>query len=119
MNLSIEVRELDHAIVLELAGRFSVPELSLRQLVWELIQRGERNFVINLANVSYLDNWGLGQLCWIYTTLREHGGEMRLLKPTSRIKKLLSMTKLDTVFQSCESESEAVAFMELRPAVSA
>jgi anti-sigma B factor antagonist len=120
MSLSIEIRRVDQTVVLELSGRLSVLEQQLRQLVWELIEGGERYFVISLANVSYLDNSGLGQLCWIYTVSRNRGGDMRLLKPTSRIKRLLNITKLDTVFQSFESESEAIQSLQpLKSAVSA
>jgi anti-sigma B factor antagonist len=111
MNLSIEIRKIDHVIILELAGRVSVLESRLRQLAEELIASGERYFVINLANVAYMDNSGLGQLCLIYTIARNRGGDMKLLRPTPRIKKLLHITKLDTVFQSFECEIEALASM--------
>lgn len=120
MSLSIEIRREDDAVVLELSGRLSVLDLNLRQTAWELIERGERNFVISLANVSFLDNAGLGQLCWIYTVSRNRGGDMKLLKPTPRIKLLLHITKLDTVFQSFDVESDAlVSFRTFRTAVSA
>jgi anti-sigma B factor antagonist len=120
MNLSIEIRQIGSVVVMELAGRVSVLEPNLRRQASELIECGERHFVINLANVSYLDNSGLGQLCWIYTAVRNRGGDMKLLRPTSRIKKLLNITKLDTVFQSFECESAAIASMEgLRSVVSA
>ena len=119
MSLSIEIRRADRVVILELAGRLSVLEPSLRDLVWELIERGERYFVISLANVSYLDNSGLGQLCWIYTVLQNRGGDIVLVRPTPRIKALLHITKLDTIFQSFECESEAVAAVAtLRSAVS-
>ncbi len=108
MNLSIEIRRVDHITILELAGRVSILEFELKEIVEQLVARGERHFIINLANVSYLDNAGLGQLCLIYTVARNRGGDMKLLKPTSRIKKLLSITKLDTVFQCFESEAEAI-----------
>ena len=111
MSLSIEIRQSGQAVIVELAGRLSVLEPSLRQLAWELIEQGQRYFVINLGNVSYLDNSGLGQLCWIYTVVRNRGGDMVLLKPTSRIKKLLNVTKLDTVFQTFDHEADAVASM--------
>ena len=120
MSLSIEIRQNGQAVVLELAGRLSVLEPSLRQLAWELIEQGRRYFVINLGNISYLDNSGLGQLCWIYTVTRNRGGDMVLLKPTSRIKKLLNVTKLDTVFQAFDHEVDAVASMQtVRSTVSA
>jgi anti-sigma B factor antagonist len=113
MNLSIEIRRIEQIIVMELAGRVSVLEPGLKQIARELIQCGERHFIINLANVSYLDNAGLGQLCWIYTLARNRGGDLKLLKPTLRIKKLLQITKLDTVFQSFEHEADAIRSMRL------
>lgn len=120
MSLSIEIRRIESIVVLELSGRLSVLEPQLRQLSRELIERGEKFFVINLANVSQLDNSGLGQLCWIYTTLRGRGGDMKLLKPTARIKKLLSITRLDTVFESFDREIEAILAMQvIRSVVSA
>jgi anti-sigma B factor antagonist len=108
MGLSIEIRQIDRIVVLELAGRLSVLESGLKQTAAELFGRGEVNFVVNLANVAYLDNFGLGQLCWLYTAARNRGGDMKLLKPTSRIKELLKITKLDTVFETFEKEADAL-----------
>ena len=120
MSLSIEVRQLDRAVVLELSGRLSVLESSLSQVVWKLIERGHRYFVINLGNVSYLDNSGLGQLCWIYTIARNRGGDMVLVNPTTRTRRLLEITKLNTVFRAFESEADALAGLcALTTAVSA
>jgi anti-sigma B factor antagonist len=120
MSLSIGIRRIDHIVVLELSGRLSVVEPSLRQSAWELVLRGERHFIVSLANVSYLDNSGLGQLCWLYTVARNREGDMVLLKPTARIKHLLSITRLDTIFESFECEAAAVASMQaLTSAVSA
>ena len=120
MSLSIEIRRIERVVILELAGRLSVLEPSLRQIAWELMEQGERYFIIRLANVSYLDNSGLGQLCLIYTVVRNRGGDMALLMPTSRIKKLLSITKLDTVFRSFEYETDAVvSLLALKSIVSA
>jgi len=112
MDLSIEIRQLNQIVILELSGRVSVPDLCLRRCAEGLLERGIRYFIINLANVTYMDNGGLGQLCWIYTVSRNRGGDMKLLRPTSRIRKLLSITKLDTIFQSFECEAEAVLSMQ-------
>jgi anti-sigma B factor antagonist len=111
MSLSIEVRQIELIIVLELAGRVSVLEPQVKQIAGRLIESGARFFIINLANISYLDNFGLGQLCWIYTVVRNRGGDMKLLKPTPRIKQLLNITKLDTVFESFDREADAIASM--------
>jgi anti-sigma B factor antagonist len=113
MNLSIETRKIDNVIFLELAGRVSVLDTRLRELAEELVECGERYLVINLANVSYLDNSGLGQLCLIYTLVKNRGGEMKLLKPTPRIRKLLNITKLDTVLKSFECEADAIKSMPI------
>ena len=113
MGLSVEIRKVDHVCILELAGRVSVLETRLKEAVWERIERGEKYFIINLANVSYLDNSGLGQLCWIYTLVRNRGGDMKLLRPTPRIKTLMNITKLDSVFQSFDREADALAAMPL------
>ena len=120
MSLSIEIRQIDRVVILELSGRVSVLEPGLKQLASQLMARGERYFVISLANVAYMDNFGLGQLCWIYTVVRNRGGDMVLLRPTSRIKRLLSITKLDTVFESFDREGDAmVSLQTLRSTVSA
>jgi anti-sigma B factor antagonist len=108
MSLSIEIRHVDRIVILELAGRLSVLESGLKKTAVELIDRGERNFIVNLANVAYLDNFGLGQLCWLYTAVRNRGGDMKLLKPTERIKELLRITKLETVFETFEKEADAI-----------
>jgi anti-sigma B factor antagonist len=120
MSLSIEIRRIDHIVILELAGRVSVLETQLRQLAEKLIHQGERFFLINLANVSYLDNSGLGQLCLIYTIARNRGGDMKLLKPPERVKKLLYITKLDSIIKWYESERDGIESMPaLTPSLSA
>ena len=120
MSFSIEIRRVNQAVVLDLRGRLSVLEQQLRQRVWDLIDGGERHFVISLADVSYLDNSGLGQLCWIYMVSRKRGGDMKLLRPTLRIRQLLNITKLDSVLESFESETDAIQAMQhLKSTVSA
>jgi anti-sigma B factor antagonist len=111
MSFSIEIRRVDHIVIMEVCGRVSALEPSLRQFALHLIELGDRHFVINLANVAYLDRFGLGQLCWIYTVARNRGGDMKLLKPTRRIKELLRVTMLDTVFESFDCEADAIASM--------
>lgn len=117
MSLSIEIRKIEQGIILELAGRVSVLEPRLRQVAEQLMARGERYFLVNLANVSYMDNSGLGQLCLIYTMARNRGGDMKLIRPTPRIRKLLAITRLDTIFESFECESAAIHSMPLLTAV--
>ena len=113
MGLSIEIRKIEQVIILELFGRVSVLEPRLKQVAEKLIEHGERYFVVDLANVSYMDNSGLGQLCLIYTLARNRGGDMKLLRPTPRIRRLMNVTKLDSVFQSFECEAAAIQSMLL------
>jgi len=120
MSLSIEIRRLDDVVVLALCGRLSIFEPNLRQLVRKLMEQGDRNFIIDLANVSYMDNSGLGQLCLIYTMLQDRRGEMKLRRPTARIRKLLQITKLDTVFEILEDANHVAGTATLfRSVVSA
>ena len=109
MSLSISIRRVDRIVVLELAGRLSVHERNLLHIAGNLIESGERIFLISLANLSYLDNSGLGQLCWVYTALQNCGGDMKLLQIPARFREMLKVTKLDTVFQSFEHEADAIA----------
>jgi anti-sigma B factor antagonist len=104
MSLLIGIRRLDRAVVLELSGSVSAVEQNLRLLVDEFVQYGDRNFVIDLANVSDMDSSGLGQLCTIHAMLKNCGGDMKLLKPTDSIRKLLQIAKLDTVFELLEPD---------------
>jgi len=109
MNLWIEVRKSGGAAILELSGRMSVSEPQLTETIEELIDEDQRYFILDLANVTYMGNAGLGQLCSIYTLAQECGGDVKLLRPTERISDLLEMTKLDTVFETFELEADAIS----------
>jgi anti-sigma B factor antagonist len=111
---------MDDVVVLDLCGRVSVREPQLKRLIEELAAEGGRYFIINLGEVSYLDNAGLGQLCYTYSLAQRKGGDMLLLNPTSRIDTLLRLTKLDSVFETFASETDAIASISvLTEAVSA
>jgi anti-sigma B factor antagonist len=120
MSLNIEIRHLDQTVILELTGRLSIFETDLRAMAWEYVEDGARNFIIDLAKVEYVDSAGLGQLCWIYSVSKNFDGTMVLLKPTARLKKLLNITKLDTVFKSFDDERDAVESLQpVKEAISA
>jgi anti-anti-sigma factor len=70
--------------------------------------QGYRSFVLNLADVPYIDSFGLGQLVTIWTSLHRSGGQLILLKPADHIRHLLQITKLDSVFATTRKEGEAV-----------
>jgi anti-sigma B factor antagonist len=77
--------------------------------VQSLLHQGYTNLLIDLSGVSYVDSAGLGELVQTYVTAKNRGGRLRLLNPTKRLKDLLVVTKLLTVFESYDNEAAAVA----------
>ena len=80
----------------------------LKDKVNSLVNQGHRKIVLNLADVPYVDSAGLGEIVRTYTTVSRHGGSMKLLNLTKRITDLLAITKLLTVFETFDVESDAV-----------
>jgi anti-sigma B factor antagonist len=73
-----------------------------------LVQQGHRKVLLNLGDVSYVDSAGLGEIVQAYATVNKNGGTLKLLNVTKRLKDLLSITKLLTVFDTFDNEAEAV-----------
>jgi anti-sigma B factor antagonist len=73
-----------------------------------LIQQGQKKVLLNLGDVSYVDSAGLGEIVQSYATVTKNGGTLKLLNVTKRIKDLLSITKLLTVFECHDSEADAL-----------
>jgi anti-sigma B factor antagonist len=84
-------------------------DVLLRDKIQSLLQQGHRKIVLDLGGVSYVDSAGLGQLVQIHATSRNKGGKLLLVNVTKRLKDLLVVTKLVTVFDSYDSEADAVA----------
>jgi anti-sigma B factor antagonist len=110
MSLEIHQREREGIAILELKGRITVgPEASaLRDKVAALIAAGERNLVLEMAKVDYVDSTGLGALVICATSLRKNGGNVKLVNLNRRNIELLVMTKLATVFEIFTDEQDAV-----------
>lgn len=109
--MEIEQRPSGDVMILDLSGKLTIgsgDEL-LKDKIHSLIQQGHRNLLLNLAAVPYVDSAGLGAIVSSYTTVSREGGSLKLLGLTSRIEDLLAITKLLTVFDTYESESDAVA----------
>ena len=113
MSAVIKSRQLDDVVILDISGRITLGEgtITLRDALQKLLNRGERKFVMNLEGVDYVDSAGLGELITGFTTVRAQGGQLKLLKLTHRIHDLLQITKLLTVFDSFDSETEAIKSM--------
>ena len=109
--MDIEERAVGEVMILDLKGKLTIGEGDelLRDKINSLIQQGHRKLLLNLEGVSYVDSAGLGEIVRTYTTVSRQGGNLKLLNLTKRIQDLLAITKLLTVFDTYESEPEALA----------
>jgi anti-sigma B factor antagonist len=107
MPLSITTRIAAGVIILDVSGRLCFLEVALLDRVNELLEAGHREFVLNLADVPYMDSFGLGQLIAIWTSIGKKSGQMTLLRPTDHVRKLFQITKLDSVFHLSGQEVPA------------
>jgi anti-sigma B factor antagonist len=111
MSLKIHVRETADATILDLSGRITLGEGlgDLRDSIREALSGERKNIVLNLADVSYIDSSGLGQLIGSYATVTDRGGKMKLVNLQKKVSDLMQITKLLTVFETYNSESAAMA----------
>jgi anti-sigma B factor antagonist len=108
MPLQIRQRNVSDVTILDLTGRLWILDLPLRDLMNALLADGKRHFVLNLTGVDYIDSSGLGQLITIWTSIRNKTGHMTVLNPTKRVQRLFDITRLTTVFEIVEDETEAI-----------
>jgi|ERR1051325_387752 anti-sigma B factor antagonist len=115
MPLTLTERTVGDVVVVDLAGKVTLGDgdAMLKDKVRSLVQQGHRKIVLNLAQVSYIDSAGLGELVQAYAAVNKNGGRLKLLNTTKRITDLLSITKLLTVFETYDSEAEAVTSFSL------
>jgi anti-sigma B factor antagonist len=108
--MQIDQRAVGDVVVLDVKGRITMGEGDemLKDKVNSLVNQGHKKIVLNLAEVPYIDSAGLGEVVRTYTTVSRQGGSLKLLNLTKRITDLLSITKLLTVFETFDSENEAV-----------
>ncbi len=111
MALAIASRELDGVTVLDLSGRITLGEgsVQLRDAIRDLIAKGQSRILLDLGEVSYIDSSGLGELVSAYTTAKNQGATLKLLKLTKKVHDLLQLTKLYTVFEIFDDEASAIA----------
>ena len=110
MSMLLRPRRLDDVVILDLSGRITIGEgtLILRDTIKKLLEAGDRKFLLNLSDCDYIDSSGLGELVTSFTTVRNANGELKLLNLTRRVQDLLQITKLLTVFESYNDETEAM-----------
>ena len=109
--MTIETRESGPVTILDIHGKITIGEGSaeVRNIVRELLQAGKTDILLNLGDVSYVDSSGIGELVSSFTTVSNQGGQLKLLSLTKKLKELLAITKLLTVFDSYEKEEDALA----------
>jgi anti-sigma B factor antagonist len=110
-TLKAAIREVGSVTVIDLDGRITLGDGStlLRELIRESLSKGHTKLVLNLAAISYLDSTGLGELVSGYRLVKSGGGELKLLNLNKKVSDLLQVTKLYTVFDIHNDESQAIA----------
>ena len=108
--MQIDERMMGDVVVLDLKGKITLGEGDelLKDKINSLLASGKKKLLLNLESVPYIDSAGLGEVVRTYTTVSRQGGSLKLLNLTKRIEDLLSITKLLTVFDTFDSEAEAV-----------
>jgi anti-sigma B factor antagonist len=108
--MEIAERTVSEVTVLDLKGKMTLGEGDelLKDKINSLLSQGKKKLVLNLEGVPYIDSAGLGEIVRTYTTVSRQGGSLKLLNLTKRIEDLLSITKLLTVFETFDTEPEAI-----------
>ena len=111
MSMKSSTRQVNGITIVDLSGRITLGEGSvlLRDIVRDLVTKGQRKILLNLGDVTYIDSSGIGELVSAFTTVRNQGGDLKLLNLTKKVHDLLQITKLYTVFDVKDDEAAAVA----------
>jgi anti-sigma B factor antagonist len=110
VSMKVGIRQVDGVTIVDSSGRITLGEGSviLRDTVRDLLAKGSKKIILNLAEVNYIDSSGIGELVSAYTTVKNQGGELKLLNLTKKVNDLLQITKLYTVFDVKDDEAAAV-----------
>lgn len=108
--MKIETRTVGDVTILDCFGRITLGEgtMVIRNAVRELLKEDSKKIILNLDEVNYIDSSGIGELVSTYTTVTSNGGQLKLLNLTKKIRELLAITKLLTVFQVYDDEQKAL-----------
>jgi len=111
VSMKATIRTVDSVSIVDVSGRITLGEgcTQLRELIRDLLSKGQKNILLNLADVTYIDSSGIGELVSGYTGVARQGGALKLLNLTKKVHDLLQITKLYTVFDVHDDEAKAVA----------
>jgi anti-sigma B factor antagonist len=109
--MKASTRQVDGVTIVDLSGRITLGEGSviLRDTIKDLLGKGQKKILLNLGDVSYIDSSGIGELVSAFTSVRNQGGELKLLHLTKKVHDLLQITKLYTVFDVKDDEATAIS----------
>ena len=118
-TVNIHERRIGDVTVLDMDGNIRIggANVALQKALRSLVDEGRNQIVLNLARVAYIDSSGLGELISGHVTLSKKGGQIKLLHLTQRLHELMTITKLLTIFDVFDEESEAVDSFKIRDAV--
>ena len=110
MSVKLTSRQVGDVTVVDAAGRITLGEGAsvFRDTVRDLAAKGNKKLLINLSEVSYIDSSGIGEMVSAFTSVTNSGGQLKLIGLSKRVKDLLQITKLYTVFEAFDDETEAV-----------
>ena len=110
MSVKLNTRQVGDVTVIDVSGRITLGEGSsaLRDILRELTAKGDRKILLNLGDVSYIDSSGIGELVSGFTTVKNQSGDLKLLHLTKKVRDLLQITKLYTVFDVFSDEATSV-----------
>jgi anti-sigma B factor antagonist len=111
VSMKIKTRQVDGVTIMDCSGRITLGEgsVTLRDAVRDLLAKGSKQILLNLGDVTYIDSSGIGELVSAFTTVKNQGGDLKLLNLTKKVHDLLQITKLYTVFDVKDDEASAVA----------
>lgn len=111
MSMNVKLRHVGGVTVIDLSGKITLGEgsIALRDAVREALSAGSKKILLNVGDVNYIDSAGLGELVSAYTSVKNAGGELKLMNLSKKVKDLLVITKLLTVFDVKENEKDALA----------
>jgi len=110
VSVKLNTRQVGDVTVVDVAGRITLGEGSsaLRDSLRDMINKNQKKILLNLGEVNYIDSSGIGELVSGFTTVTNSGGQLKLLNLNKRVKDLLQITKLYTVFDVKDDEAAAV-----------
>lgn len=110
MSVKLTARQVGDVTVIDAAGRITLGEgaSAFRDMLRDLAAKGDKKLLLNLSEVSYIDSSGIGEMVSGFTTITNHGGHLKLVGLSKRVKDLLQITKLYTVFEVYDDEAAAI-----------